>query len=72
MGEFWYYIALIACMLIGLRSLISGLKGKSTVLWLSMNSASQSHYEKYACIYNIIIGTIITLACGIVLVKDLL
>ena len=71
MSDFLYITSLIICIAIGLRSLVSGIKGQNKVLWLSINSANQKHYEKYAPVYNIILGAVLVLACGYVLIEKL-
>ncbi len=72
MNELWYFIALVVCILIGIRSLVAGLKGESKALWLSINSTNQRHYEKFASIYNFALGAILIVTCVIVLIKRLL
>jgi hypothetical protein len=71
MINFLYIVTLAICISIGLFSFISGIKGKNKILWLSINSENQKHYEKYASIYNIVFGTVLVLACGYVLVTKL-
>jgi len=72
MDSFWFYTALVICILVGIKSLIAGLKGENKILWLSINSTNQNHYEKYARIYNLIFGIILSFGCGYLLITKLL
>ena len=72
MNEFWYYLALAICLVIGLRSFISGIRKEKRVLWLSINSANQEHYVKYGATYNIILGLILIAGSSYVIITKLL
>lgn len=72
MNSFWYYLAVAICLFVGARSVISGIKGENRILWLSINSANQKHYEKYARVYNIIIGGLLVFMCFYMLLAKLL
>ncbi len=71
MSNFWYYTLLALCLLLGLKSLVAGIKGESKIMWLSINSVNQNQYEKNARIYNLILGAILTFSCGYVLISNL-
>jgi hypothetical protein len=72
MSEILFIAILFICIAVGLRSFVSGIKGENKVLWLSLNSANQKHYAKFAPIYNIILGVILVLGCGYVLIEKLI